>query len=107
MFDVLHSPPPFPLSLPGRLVSPKPDEGRSRREAGAFQRFSISAFQHFSFQFFPGPDFARSPNRHLFRNFVLTLTRVKVSAGVEIHGPIPPSIWASRLIIPLLSGAVL
>ena len=33
------------------------------------------------FQLFPGPDFARSPNRHLFRNFVLTLTRVKVSAG--------------------------
>ena len=46
--------------------------------------FPLSGFQCFSISAF---------------SFFLALTRVKVSAGVEIHGPIPPSIWASRLII--------
>jgi hypothetical protein len=72
----------------------RPSNPASGRCPCTFQRFSVSLvlplafcllpppfrFQDFSvsaFQLFPGPDFARTPNRHLFRNFVLTPTRVE------------------------------
>jgi len=44
MFDVPPAGPvpPFLLSLPHRLVSPKSDEGGSRTYAGAFRRFIVS-----------------------------------------------------------------
>jgi hypothetical protein len=43
------------------------------------EHFSVSACQ-----LFPDPDFARTPNRHLFRNFVLTPTRVEPFFYLEI-----------------------
>jgi hypothetical protein len=76
---------------------------QSRGPAASFPHFSFPCRavvgcrrEHFSFsafQLFPGPNFTRRPNRHLFRNFVLTLTR---RAQLQFQPPVSTRFPAHR-----------